>query len=249
MKIVFLPLKRSTISQFLVIVFLCVLLFVFHKTEAITVLNPTIESPIYKGNQNYPIIAFECNVVWGTEYVGPMLDILNEYDIRITFFIGGEWARDNPKLLKRMVAEGHELGNHGYSHKHHNNLNLEQNRKEIIDAEKVIEEITGIKTCLFAPPYGEFNNITLQAANSLGYRTIMWSIDTIDWRRDGVDNIINRVMKNPHNGALVLMHPTADTVTALPIIIERLQEQGYCIGSVSKAIAGTEDKNLHEKKR
>ena len=104
------------------------------------------------------------------------------------------------------------------------------------DTEKEIETITKIKTRLFAPPYGEYNDTTIKAADSLGYRTIMWSIDTIDWRRDGIDKIIHRVMKNPHNGALVLMHPTADTVSALPVIIEGLKNQGFNIGTVSDAL-------------
>ena len=175
-------------------------------------------------------------MVWGTEYIIPMLQIFKEHDIRITFFIGGEWARENPELLKKIASEGHELGNHGYSHKHHSKLDFNQNRYEILETEKEIESITGVKTNLFAPPYGEFNDITLKAAHSLGYKTIMWSIDTIDWRRDGTEKIINRVMKNPHNGALVLMHPTADTVAALPVIIEGLQKQGFKIGTVSEAL-------------
>ena len=236
MKVFFIPFKRKTLAQLLIISFTIVLLLILNSTEAITVLNPMDKQAIYKGNENNPIIAFECNVVWGTEHVGPMLDIFKEHDIRITFFIGGEWAKDNPDLLKRMIAEGHELGNHGYGHKHHNQLNLEQNRKEIVDTEKEIESNTGIKTTLFAPPYGEFNETTLKAADSLGYQTIMWSIDTIDWRRDGIDKIIARVMKNPHNGALVLMHPTPDTVTALPIIIEKLQALDYSIGTVTDAL-------------
>jgi probable sporulation protein (polysaccharide deacetylase family) len=235
-KVVFIPLRKNTVIQLLVISFLIILLLLFNSSEATTVLNPTVEPPIYKGNENNPIIAFECNVVWGTEYIVPMLEAFKEHDIRITFFIGGEWARDNPELLKRIAAEGHELGNHGYGHKHHSKLNLEQNRQEILDAEKEIQSITAIKTRLFAPPYGEFNDTTLMAADSLGYRTIMWSIDTIDWRRDGTDKIINRVLKNPHNGALVLMHPTADTVTALPVVIEGLKSQGYKIGTVSEAL-------------
>jgi peptidoglycan/xylan/chitin deacetylase (PgdA/CDA1 family) len=115
---------------------------------------------------------------------------------------------------------------------------LNRTGKEILDTEKEIESITAIKTRLFAPPYGEFNDTTLKAADSLGYKTIMWSIDTIDWRRDGVDKIIHRVMKNPHNGALVLMHPTADTVTALPIIIEGLAKPGLQDWNGIRGIAG-----------
>ena len=238
-KVIFLPFRRDAIIHF-VIVALVLLLFVLsvQGREAISALNPAGGIPIYKGNETKQVVALECNVVWGTEYMEPMLDTLKEKDIRITFFVGGEWARDNPDLLKRMAEEGHEIGNHGYSHRHHNNLNLEGNRKEILDTEKVIEAAIGVKTSLFAPPYGEFNDITLQAADSLGYRTVLWSIDTIDWRRDGTDNILQRVMKNPHNGALILMHPTADTVTVLPVIIEKLQGLGYHIGSVSDAIRG-----------
>jgi len=236
MKVVFIPLRRNAIFQILIVSSLFILLIFFNSTEAVTVLSPTFEPPIYNGNENNPIIAFECNVVWGTEYIIPMLQIFKEHDIRITFFIGGEWARENPELLKKIASEGHELGNHGYSHKHHSKLDFNQNRYEILETEKEIESITGVKTNLFAPPYGEFNDITLKAAHSLGYKTIMWSIDTIDWRRDGTEKIINRVMKNPHNGALVLMHPTADTVAALPVIIEGLQKQGFKIGTVSEAL-------------
>jgi len=190
-------------------------------------------NPIYKGDESQPRVAFECNVVWGTEYVPAMLDIFKQHGIKITFFIGGQWAEQNPELLKRMVQEGHELGNHGYSHKYHSKLNLEQNREEIMKAEKAIERITGVKTRLFAPPYGDFNKTTLQAAQSLGYKTIMWSIDTIDWRGDGVDSIIKRVFKNPHNGAFILMHPTEDTIKALPVIINGLRQRGYEIGRIS----------------
>jgi peptidoglycan/xylan/chitin deacetylase (PgdA/CDA1 family) len=91
-------------------------------------------------------------VVWGTEYVPAMLDLLKGKNIRITFFIGGEWAAENPELLKRMVREGHELGNHGYHHKHHSDLSFKENCQEIIMTEEVIKEIAGVKTCLFAPP-------------------------------------------------------------------------------------------------
>ena len=201
MKVLFIPIRRSIIIHFLVISLLIMLLVFLNSGEAMSVLNRTLSEPIYQGNSNKPVIAFECNVVWGTEYIAPMLDIFKENDIKITFFIGGEWAKDNEDLLRRMVAEGHEIGNHGYNHKHHSKLSLDENRKEILDTEKVIESITGIQTKLFAPPYGEYNDITIQAADSLGYRTIMWSIDTIDWRRDGTDKIIQRVLKKPHNGA------------------------------------------------
>ncbi len=103
MKVFFIPFKRKTLAQILLISFTIMLLLILNSTEAVSVLNPARYQAIYKGSDKNPIIAFECNVVWGTEHVGPMLDIFKEHDIRITFFIGGEWAKDNPDLLKRIV--------------------------------------------------------------------------------------------------------------------------------------------------
>ncbi|MBM7581433.1 putative sporulation protein (polysaccharide deacetylase family) [Caldicoprobacter guelmensis] len=225
--------KRTLVLGFAVVALIGFILYSGHG-EAHHVFNYlSTGNPIYKGDDSQPRIAFECNVVWGTEYIPAMLDILKQHNVKITFFIGGQWAEQNPELLKRMVQEGHELGNHGYSHKYHSRLNLEQNKDEIIKAEEAIERVVGVKTRLFAPPYGDFNKTTLQAAHSLGYKTIMWSIDTIDWRGDGVDSIIRRVFKNPHNGAFILMHPTEDTIKALPVIINGLQQRGYEIVRVS----------------
>lgn len=237
MKVIFIPIKKNVIVNLMIIAALFIALISLNIGNAMTVLSNVTSNPIYKGNEDKPIIAFECNVVWGTEYIPQILDIFKENDIKITFFIGGEWAEDNPELLKRIVAEGHEIGNHGYKHKHHSQLDINGNRNEIQDTENAVKSITGIKTTLFAPPYGEFNKTTIQAADSLGYNTIMWSIDTIDWRRDGVDKIIQRVISSPYNGALVLMHPTADTVTALPIIIKALLDSKYKISTVSEAIS------------
>ncbi len=235
-KVFFIPLRKGMISN-LLIAGICIMLFIsLGLRESISVFSNNPGKPIYQGNEERSFIALECNVVWGTEFVEPMLNILLEKDARITFFIGGEWASDNKELLQRMFDEGHELGNHGYRHKHHSKLDLAGNRKEIQETEDIIYSTTGFKTVLFAPPYGDYNETTVQAAKSMGYKTLMWSIDTIDWRRDGVDKILQRVFKNPHNGALILMHPTEDTIKALPRMIDGLRELGYEIATVSQTI-------------
>lgn len=235
MKIIFIPFNKKVIIYLLIAIVILVFLFILlsHRSSIRGVFNLISPQAIYKGDEGIEKLAFACNVVWGTEHVPQMLDIFENAEIKITFFIGGEWAKDNPELLKEMSNRGHELGNHGYYHKHHNQLSLDQNRQEISQTEDVLREITGIKTRLFAPPYGEFNDTTLEAAESLGYKTIMWSIDTIDWRREGAQVISNRVLKKPHNGAIVLMHPVEDTVEALPVIIEELRDRGFEIGTVS----------------
>ena len=237
MRMFYLPLIKGMLANGLILGILVLLFLALELNKTVGVFSTAPEKPLYQGNENRPYIAFQCNVVWGTEFVEPMLEIFHEKDVRITFNIGGEWAEQNPELLLHIYEAGHELGNHGYRHKHHSNLDLYGNRLEIQEAEDQIYAITGYRTRLFAPPYGDYSTVTVQAARSLGYQTIMWSIDTIDWRRDGTDKILGRVFKNPHNGALVLMHPTADTVRALPRMIDGIRELGFELKTVSETIA------------
>jgi len=191
----------------------------------------------YKGNVDDKIIAFACNVDWGNEYIEPLLDILSNNDIKITFFVTGRWAKDNPDLLKKIYIEGHEIGNHGYEHLEYDKLDYEKNKEQILMAHDVIKNVLGIDLNLFAPPAGAYNENTVKAAKDLDYKVIMWSIDTIDWREDSTkDIIVKRVIEKIHNSAIVLMHPTAETVKALPIIISYIFDKGYRIGTISDIV-------------
>lgn len=195
--------------------------------------------PIYHGDPREAKVAIACNVFWGEEYLPEMLEILDKTDTKITFFIGGSWAKRHPQVLKLIAEKGHELGNHTYSHPHPNALSKDQNKDQILRAENLIQEVTGQKTTLYAPPYGEFNNTVLEAAAELNYTTIMWSIDTIDWKRPPEDVLLARVTKKLHNGAIILTHPTAPTTNALPELISRIKEAGYTIVPVSAIIPPT----------
>ncbi|MDR3592206.1 MAG: polysaccharide deacetylase family protein [Negativicutes bacterium] len=189
--------------------------------------------PFYHGKTDQPQVAFACNVFWGEEFLPEMLAELDRKNIKITFFIGGSWAKRNPQMLQMIAEHGHELGNHSYSHPHPNALSRQQNQDQIMRTEALVAELTGRKTRLYAPPYGEFNSAVLAAAADLDYTTILWSIDTIDWKRPPEEVLIARVTKKLHNGAIILMHPTAPTARALPELIARVQAAGYTIGPVS----------------
>ncbi|MEG6585493.1 polysaccharide deacetylase family protein [Dendrosporobacter sp. 1207_IL3150] len=189
--------------------------------------------PIFHGNITEPKVAFACNVFWGEEFLPSMLQTFTDNDVHITFFIGGSWAKKYPELLTDIANRGHELGNHTYSHPHPNAITKEKNKDQIQKTEDLVREITGIKTNLYAPPYGEYNDMVITAANELGYTTIMWSIDTIDWKRPPADILKNRVIKKLHNGAIILMHPTDPTAKALPELIREIQKAGYTITTVS----------------
>lgn len=197
--------------------------------------NPTL-APVYHGNDNEKKVALTFNVVWGEEYVPQILDVLRENNVQATFFIGGQWAEDFPVLTRQIALDGHEIGNHGYSHPHPDNISRAANLEEIKKTERAIENVCGVKTNLFAPPYGERGEAVLQAAEDAGYHTILWSVDTIDWQRPDPSIIVRRVNEKVHNGAIILMHPTAPTVHALPAIIDLLKKNGYEPVIISKLL-------------
>jgi len=198
---------------------------------------PTTAEPYYQGQDNKKQIAFTFNVDWGQDYLSDMLKTLDENDVKATFFLTGRWAKKCPDYAKKIVDGGHEIGNHGLEHKSPNQMNEQENRQDIKTAEKYILDVIGIKTELFAPASGERNTQVLKAADGLGYKTILWSIDTIDWRKDKTpDQIINKVISKAHNGAIVLMHPTEATTLALPGLIKALKDKGYEIVPVSKIL-------------
>jgi probable sporulation protein (polysaccharide deacetylase family) len=192
--------------------------------------------PLFHGDLQAPKVAFACNVFWGEEYIPAMLATFDATGSKITFFIGGSWAKRYPAIVTEIAARGHELANHSYSHPHPNTLNKEQNKEQITKTEELIRELSHYTTRLYAPPYGEYNNTVLQAAAELNYTTIMWSIDTIDWQKPSPAVIKQRVVKKLHNGAIILIHPTQNTAQALPDLIATIQEKGYTIVPVSDII-------------
>jgi len=182
------------------------------------------------------VMALTINVDWGEEYIPAILDVLDKGKARVTFFVTGRWAKKNPDLLKIMADRGHQIENHGYSHPHPDQLSVGANQEEIKKTESIIEGIIGRKTHFYAPPYGEKGFSGLRAADELGYQTILWTLDTVDWRVDSSPEIIAQRILNPairfgikpnKVGALVLMHPKANTLKALPVIIDQLTREGF----------------------
>lgn len=198
----------------------------------------TAQGAIYQGDTSSNKISLMINVCWGTEYLGDMLDTLEEKGVKATFFVGGVWAADNEELLVSMVEKGHEIGNHAYSHKDHDKLTAESSKKEISTTHNLVKSITGVEMNLFAPPSGAYNSQTVECAEELGYKTIMWTRDTIDWRDQDVDLIYNRAIENAKGGDFILMHPTECTRDALAKIIDTLTSQGFELVTVSDNLAG-----------
>lgn len=233
MKIIIL--SKNFLKILLVCCIVMLLLFVYYSKNNIhTFFMQDAKGPIRNGDPQSNKMAITCNIDWGNEVIPKLLEVLEEKNVKITFFVTGRWASNNPELLKLIHAKGHEIENHGYGHKMHSKISEKQNHDEIYKTEEIIKDILGMKPKYFAPPAGDFNNTTLEVAHRLGYKTILWSIDTIDWRQGSTAPIIiDRVMKKPHPGAILLMHPKPATVEALPYIIDKIREEGIDIGSVT----------------
>ncbi len=194
------------------------------------------QKPIYQGSDARKYVSFAVNVDWGEEYLPQMLTLFDKYKIKGTFFLTGRWAQNNPKLVVKISKAGHEIGNHGFSHPHVNNLKLDDNIKEIKQTSEIIYNLTKKQTRYFAPPYGEYNEVVLEAAQRLKHRTILWTVDTLDWQNPPPEWITSRVVTRVHNGAIILMHPTNTIVKALPEIIQGLTDQGYQVVPLEKLI-------------
>lgn len=205
-----------------------------HQPRALT--TSEVREPIFQGNSGTKAVAITVNVDWGEEYIPEMLKQFKAANAKVTFFVTGRWAEKNPDLLREMAKEGHSIQNHGYRHLHFNSLSAEQGSAEIKKAEEIIQGITGTKTRYFASPYGEFSPNVVAAAANIDYKLIMWSVDTVDWKRPLPETIVSRVMKKVHNDAIILMHPTEPTVKALPEMLKQLQAEKYKMLTIDKVV-------------
>lgn len=201
--------------------------------------QPTAAEPIFQGKTAEKAVALAINVDWGEDVLPEMLQVLAKENVQVTFFVTGRFAEKNPDLVREIAANGHEIGNHGYSHPHPDKLSVEQNQEEIQKTEKILREI-GVETALlFAPPYGEFGTNCLQGAENCHYQTIMWSRDTIDWQEPAPDQatLVERIAGKPlENGMIMLMHPKKHTLEALPEIINAIKAQGFSCQKVSEVL-------------
>ena len=228
-------LKRKLIpiitNSLLIAVVLAVSLIGFFGGSAVAVSKD--KENLYYSAENGEGVSLMFNVYEHTDNVLQILDILDEYGAKSTFFIGGSWADDNVDCVREIFNRGHEIASHGYFHKDHSRMSYEQNLEEIRPSVKILNMICNTHITLFAPPSGAFCEHTLNACASMDLRVIMWSRDTIDWRDKDVNLIYMRATKNLTAGEFVLMHPTDCTVKALPQILIYIRDNGLSAVTVS----------------
>jgi probable sporulation protein (polysaccharide deacetylase family) len=206
---------------------------VYKQTEPSVHLNDLTPSPIYRGHPDKPMVSFIINVAWGNEYLPEMLATLKKHQVKASFFLEGRWVKNNPELAKMIVSAGHEVGNHSYTHPDMKRISAAQTRDQLLKTNEVIEAATGKKSIWFAPPSGSYRDETVTIAAEFKMKTVMWTVDTIDWQKPSPNQLINRVISKISNGSMVLMHPTESTAKSLDTLITRIEEEGLKLGTVS----------------
>ena len=168
-----------------------------------------------------------------------LLDILRRRNIKATFYVIGKNVDMYPHLTRRIVAEGHEIGNHTYTHRNLKTLSDAQVRTEMTKTRTSIVRATGVQPRTMRPPYGAlYQRQREMIMNEFGYPTIMWAVDPRDWQRPGVAVVKNRILTSTTNGAIVLAHDLhAPTVDAMPSTLDGLLAKGFKFVTVSQLLS------------
>ncbi|MEK4195148.1 polysaccharide deacetylase family protein [Paenibacillus sp. FSL L8-0323] len=211
--------------------------FVYRQIEPQISLNQLGAEPVYRGNPAKPMVSLMINVAWGNEYIVPMLDVLDEENVKVTFFLDGSWLSKNPELAKEMLKRGHEMENHAYTHPNMSTLSRARATVEIEKTQKLLKESLGVTNKWFAPPSGDFDQETVEIASSLGLKTVLWTVDTVDWRNPSPESVVAKITSKAEPGTLVLMHPTASSSKALRAMIRGIKAKGLQLGTVSQTLS------------
>lgn len=230
--------KKIISFGFVVIIVLIILgMIVFKENNIIDAFLPKKELPIYSVGREDKKVAISFDAAYGDEFTEDILDTLDKYKVKSTFFLVGFWVDKFPHQVEEIYKRGHEIGNHSSTHPNMSTLSKEQIKSEILTTDEKITNITNKKPILFRPPFGDYDDLLIQTVKELGYYTIQWDIDSLDWKELGVEPVIDKVVKNTQSGSIILFHNNAKYIKEyLPVVIQRLQEKGFEIVPISQLI-------------
>lgn len=236
----FLVFSKEKIQTYLVSILTVVVLIGIANIDSIkTIPTSSTEKylPIYNVETEEKKIAFTMNCAWSADDIDSILETLKNNDVKITFFMVGNWVDKYPEAVKKIYEAGHEIGSHSNTHPHVNTLSAEKNLEEIKLSVNKIKNITGIETNLYRAPYGEYNDTVIKVAQENGYYPIQWNLDTLDYKGLTGEEMWNRIKNKLQNGSIILSHNgTEHTADSLDMLIKNIKASGYQITTVSDLI-------------
>ncbi len=193
--------------------------------------------PIYCVQRDHKVCSLSFDAAWGNEDTEALIEIFDQYNVKVTFFVVGEWVDKYPESVKALHEAGHEVMGHSNDHAHFNALSADEIIADITACNEKIEAITGVCPTLFRPPYGEYDDHVVSTVRGMGLEIIQWDVDSLDWKDYDAATITDRVTSKVGPGSIVLFHNAAlHTPEALPGILEYLIQEGYDIVPISQLI-------------
>ena len=203
----------------------------------VTASAPQRQLPVYCVQRDYKVCSLTFDAAWGNEDTQQLIDILDQYHVKATFFVVGDWVEKYPESVKALSDAGHEVMSHSNHHDHFNTLSAQEIIDDLNACNDKIEAITGVRPTLFRPPFGEYDDHVISTVRGMGLQPIQWDVDSLDWKDYDAATITQRVTENVGPGSIVLFHNAAlHTPEALPGILEYLLGQGYDIVPVSQLV-------------
>ena len=197
-------------------------------TQAVQTAAVPKENPIYRVASDKKQVAISFDAAWGNEETAQLLDILDKYHVKATFFLVGDWVEKYPDDVKTIAQKGHDIGNHSDTHPHMPQLTQDCAQAEVAACNVKIKALTGKTPTLFRPPYGDYDNMVVDTVKKLGMYCVQWDVDSLDWKDPTPEQMCKTVLDKVCDGSIVLMHNGAkNTPAALASIIEGIQAKGF----------------------
>ncbi len=195
---------------------------------AVNAMTKARSLPIYSVAREEKKISISFDCAWGTEHTDAILKALDQNDVRCTFFMVEFWTEKYPEYVKKIDEAGHEIGTHSKTHPYMSKLSEAEIRAELSSSSEAITAVTGKKVDLFRPPYGDYDNLVIDTAKSMGIYSIQWDVDSLDWKDLSATDIAMRIINGVKPGSIILCHNNGlHTAEALPLIFSTLQNRGY----------------------
>ena len=231
--------KRNLIS-----IGFCLLIGIMAGTIAITSTVKAVQTattkreiPIYCVDTDKKQVALSFDAAWGNEQTNDLLNILDKYKVKATFFLVGDWVEKYPDSVKEIDKRGHDIGNHSNTHPHMTQLSTGDMTGEIQACNEKIKKLTDKTTTLFRAPYGDYNNDVVNSVKGCSMYCVQWDVDSLDWKDPTSEQITKNVVNKIKNGSIILMHNGAtNTPESLPMVIEGIKEKGFEIVPISQIL-------------
>ena len=211
--------------------------YVVNYPVSVSAAASTRQLPIYSVERTQKVCAISFDAAWGNEDTQTLIDILEKFHVKTTFFVVGDWAAKYPESVKALHDAGHEVMSHSNHHDHYNSLSADQIVADVTASNERISAVTGVTPTLIRCPYGEYDDHVIAAIRSMGMEPIQWDVDSLDWKDYDADTICQRVTSRVQQGSIVLFHNAAlHTPEALPAILTCLINDGYTVVPISQLI-------------